>query len=331
MELNTVSGKEEHRDFISRFMLRKKLRQDKIFRWILFLVAGYTIFIIGMLFYTLAEGSTEVFELMGLEFIYGTDWNAVPGRESFGALPYVIGTLLSAAIAMTIAVPISLMIAIFVSEIATFKIGSALGFIVEVLAAVPSVIYGFWALFVFRLWFRDNIEFPLFQTFGDSISIFARTPFGLDILTAGTVLAIMIIPIISAVCRDVIRTVPNSQREAAYSLGTTRWEMIKTAILPYSKSGLLGASILGLGRGIGETILVTMIIGNAQGINAIPDSPFSPSQTIPSAMANQFGESSGVQLSALIGLALILFVVALGVNVLAHFMVSRMVKTVDAR
>jgi phosphate transport system permease protein len=269
MEATSLGQKEERKAFISSFMLRKKLAQDKFFKGIIVLVSGYTLFIVGLLFFTLAEGSIPVFELMGPEFLYGTDWTITPGRESFGILPYVFGTLASAAIAMTFAIPISIFIAIYLSEIANSRIGTVLSFIVELLAAVPSVIYGFWALFVFRSWFRDYIEFPLFDTLGEYVPIFSTTPFGLDLLTAGVVLAIMTIPIISAICRDVIRTVPNSQREAAYSLGATRWEMIKTAVLPYSKSGLLGASILGLGRAIGETILVTMIIGNALGFDAI--------------------------------------------------------------
>ncbi len=169
---------------------------------------------------------------------------------------------------------------------------------------------------------------PLHNTFGDNLSIFARTPFGLDVFTAGIVLAIMIIPIISAVSREVIKAVPHSQKEAAYALGATRWEMVKTAILPYGKSGLLGASFLGLGRAIGETILVTMIIGNAVGLSAIPTSLFSPGQTLSSIIANEFNEASGnYQLSALIGLGLVLFILTLLINVIAIYIVSKVTKS----
>jgi phosphate transport system permease protein len=309
-------------------MLRKRIKQDRIFRLILFAAGGYILVIMGLLFLTLSQGSIPVLEYMGLEFFYGIDWNTVEGRETYGILPYVIGTLVSSAIAMVIAVPVSLMIGIFLSEMTGPRVSTPISFIIEILASVPSVIYGLWAIFVFRFWLVDYVELPLHNAFGDNLFLFARTPFGLDIFTAGIVLAIMIIPIISAVMREIMKTVPDSQREAAYSLGATRWEMVKTAIVPYAKSGLLGASILGLGRAIGETILVTMVIGGVKGAAAIPDSPFAPSNTIAAIIAQNFAEASGLQLSALIGGALVLVILAFGINLLAHFMVSRMVKTV---
>jgi len=260
-------------------------------------------------------------------FLSGTDWNSVEGRESYGALPYIIGTLISSALAVAIGVPISLGIAIFLSEMAPPKASVPLSFIIELLAAVPSIIYGLWALFVFRFWVRDLVETPLHNAFGGSIPFFAKTPFGLDVFTAGIVLAIMIIPIVSSISREVIKAVPNSQREAAYSLGATRWETVRIAIFPYAKSGLLGAAILGLGRAIGETILVTMIIGNTIGISAIPTSLFSQSQTLSSLIANEFNEaSSNLQLSALIGLGAVLLILTMGINVGARLLVSRMVK-----
>ena len=158
------------------------------------------------------------------DLILSTDWNAVSDRESFGALPYIIGTLVSSGIAMAIGVPVSLGIAIFLSEIAGSKLKTSLSFIIELLAAVPSIIYGFWALFVFRFWLVDFVEKPLHNLLGGSIPFFAKTPFGLDVFSAGVVLAIMIIPIISSIVRELLLAVPNSQREAAYSLGATRWE-----------------------------------------------------------------------------------------------------------
>ncbi len=288
----------------------------------------YALFMVVLVFYALSEGSLPIFFKEGINFIIGTDWNSVEGRESFGALPYIIGTLISSSIAMAIAVPISIGIAIFVNEMVPGKIGTVLSFVVELLAAVPSIIYGLWALFVFRFWIVDYIEMPLHNTFGDNLYVFARTPFGLDVFTAGIVLAIMIIPIISAVSREVIKAVPHSQKEAAYALGATRWEMVKTAILPYGKSGLLGASFLGLGRAIGETILVTMIIGNAVGLSAIPTTLFSPGQTLSSIIANEFNEASGsFQLSALIGLGLVLFIMTLFINVISNFIVSKVTKS----
>jgi phosphate transport system permease protein len=195
------------------------------------------------------------------------------------------------------------------------------------LAAVPSIIYGLWALFVFRFWIRDLIEMPLYNAFGRSIPFFGPTPFGLDWFTAGIVLSIMIIPIVSSISREIIKAVPDTQREAAYSLGATRWETVRIAIFPYAKSGLLGAAILGLGRAMGETILVTMIIGNTIGMGAIPHSLFSQSQSLASLIANEFNEaSSNLQLSALISLGTVLLILTMGINVGARILVSRMVK-----
>jgi phosphate transport system permease protein len=306
----------------------KSIFGDKFFKALVVGASIYALLMVALVFYALSQGSLPILYKEGLHFIFGTDWNPVEGRESFGALPYIIGTLISSAIAMAIAVPISIGIAIFVNEMVPGKIGTVLSFIVELLAAVPSIVYGLWALFVFRFWVKDYLELPLHNTFGENLSVFAKTPFGLDIFTAGLVLAIMIIPIISAVSREVIKAVPVSQKEAAYALGATRWEVVKTAILPYGKSGLLGASFLGLGRAIGETILVTMIIGNAVGLSAIPTSLFSSSQTLSSIIANEFNEASGdLHLSALIGLGLVLFIMTLFINVIAIFIVSKVTKS----
>ncbi|TLY00778.1 MAG: phosphate ABC transporter permease subunit PstC [Thaumarchaeota archaeon] len=259
--------------------------------------------------------------------MFGTDWNPVEGRESYGAFPYVIGTLVSSGIAMAIGVPISLGIATFISEISPGKLATPLSFVIELLAAVPSIIYGLWALFVFRFWIRDLIEVPLNNTFGGSVPFFAKTPFGLDVFTAGIVLAIMIIPTVSSIAREVMRAVPNSQREAALSLGATRFETIRMAVFPYGKSGLFGASVLGLGRAVGETMLVTMIIGNALGLGAIPTSLFSPSQTLSSIIANEFNEAvTPLHVSALIGLGGILLVLTIIINIAARLMVARITR-----
>src|SRR4029079_1053964 len=280
----TGLGSKNSRYISSLFVSRNK-RHDKLFSVLVIGAAVYTLLMVGLVAFSVTRGSIDIFSKEGIQFVLQSNWNAVEGREAFGAFPYIIGTLLSSAIAMAIGVPISLAIAIFISEIAPPRIGTPLSFVTELLAAVPSIIYGLWALFVFRFWVRDLIEKPLYDTFHGSLPFFAKTPFGLDVFTAGIVLAIMIIPIISAVSREVIKAVPHSQKEAAYALGATRWEMVKSAILPYGKSGLLGASFLGLGRAIGETILVTMVIGNAVGMSAIPTSLFSPSQTLSSIIA----------------------------------------------
>ena len=184
-----------------------------------------------------------------------------------------------------------------------------------------------WGLFIFRIYFRDIIEKPLHDTFGDSIFLFSGTPFGLDVLSASIILAIMIIPTISAVSREVMMAVPHQQKEAAYMLGSTTWEMFRLAVFPYSKAGLMGASILGLGRAIGETMAVTMLIGNTIGLAAIPQSLFHPSQTMSSIIANEFIEASpaSLHLPALIGVGLVLLLVAMAVSVFAHYIVTRMI------
>jgi phosphate transport system permease protein len=324
----TETNKQDRKKKLSSFFLQGKRKGDKIFHGLVIAAACYTLLMIVLVVFSVGSGSKDIFLKEGFfGFLTGTDWNSVEGRESFGALPYIIGTLISSALAMTIGVPISLGIAIFLSEMAPAKISIPLSFIVELLAAVPSIIYGLWALFVFRFWVRDLIEQPLYNAFGGSIPFFAQTPFGLDVFTAGIVLAVMIIPIVSSISREIIKAVPNSQREAAYSLGATRWETVRIAIFPYAKSGLLGAAILGLGRAIGETILVTMIIGNTIGAAAIPTSLFSQSQTLASLIANEFNEaSSSLQLSALIGLGAVLLILTMGINIGARLLVSRMVK-----
>ena len=197
--------------------------------------ACYTLVMIMLVAFSVGNGSKDVFLREGFfSFLSGTAWNSVEGRESYGALPYIIGTLISSALAVAIGVPISLGIAIFLSEMAPPKASVPLSFIIELLAAVPSIIYGLWALFVFRFWVRDLVETPLHNAFGGSIPFFAKTPFGLDVFTAGIVLAVMIIPIVSSISREIIKAVPNSQREAAYSLGATRWETVRIAIFPYA-------------------------------------------------------------------------------------------------
>ena len=318
-----------HAELVKKLDLqnRKSFIGDKFFKGLVIGASVYTLCMVALVFFALADGSLPIFLKEGINFVTGTDWNAVEGRESFGALPYIIGTLVSSTIAMAIAVPISIGIAIFITEMMKNKLGTILSFIVELLAAVPSIIYGLWGLFVFRFWIRDYIEEPLHNTFG-GFPLFAQAPFGLDVFTAGIILAIMIIPIITAVSREVIKAIPHSQKEAAYALGATRWEMVKTAILPASKTGLMGATFLGLGRAIGETMLVTLVIGNAIGLAAIPTSLFSQSQTLSSIIANEFNEASNdLHLSALIGLGLVLFVITIFINVAAIYIISKVSKS----
>jgi phosphate transport system permease protein len=215
----------------------------------------------------------------------------------------------------------------FISQAPKYLSGP-LSIIIDLLAAVPSIIYGFWGLLVFRDFLLNSIEYPLYDTFGNSMWLFSSAPFGLDIFSASIILAIMIIPTVSAVSREIMTAVPHMQKEAAYMLGATKWEMFKLAIFPYAKTGLIGASILGLGRAVGETMAVTMLIGNATGPSAFPQTLFQSGQTMSSIIANEFIEASpaSLHLPALIGVGLVLLGVAIGINIVAHVLVSRMLK-----
>lgn len=305
----------------------KHWKGDDIFKPLAVAFAFSVIVIIALMVFKLIQGSLPALDRFGLGFVIGVDWNPVTGREAFGVLPYILGTLVTSAIALVIGVPISLGIAVFLAEMAPSVIRTPLSYIIELLAAVPSVIYGLWGLFVFRFWVRDFIETPL-STYLGFIPAFQGTPFGLDILTAGIILAIMIIPTVSSVSREVMMAVPNSQREAAYSIGATRWEVIRIGVLSYARSGLFGATILGLGRAVGETMAVTMVIGNTIGAAALPTSLLKGGQTMASLIANEFNEADPVSLhpSALIGVGLILFVFALVINIFAQLLVWRVLK-----
>jgi phosphate transport system permease protein len=303
-----------------------KLTGDKLFRALTALIASAAVIILVVTAYTLFSGSEQVLQRFGTDFLFGAKWNPVEGREVFGALPYVLGTLATSGIALLIGVPLSLGIAIFLVEMAPKFLRVPVGYLVELLAAVPSVIYGLWGLFIFRYWVLDYVELPLSKYLG-WIPIFSGTPFGLDIFTAGIVLAIMIIPTVASVSKEVISAVPDSIREGAYSIGATKWEVIRHWVLSYGRSGIFGAVILGLGRAAGETMAVAMLIGNATGPNAIPTSLFKPSQTMASLIANGFLEATGpLEKSAYIGVGLILLLLSLLINVVAQVMVTRVLK-----
>lgn len=289
------------------------------------LVASAAVILFATL-YVLATGSTIVLQRFGFDFFTGINWNPVEGRESFGVLPYVLGTLVTSSIALLIGVPLSLGIAIFLAEMAPKAIKVPVSYLIELLAAVPSVIFGLWGLFVLRFWVLNYIEKPINANFS-WIPFLSGTPFGLDLFTAGIILAIMIIPTVSSVSREIISAVPDHIREAAYGIGATKWEVIRYWVLSYGRSGILGAIILGLGRAIGETMAVTMVIGNAIGPNAMPTSLFQPGQTLPSLIANGFLEApTPLEKSAYMGAGLVLLLISLLINIVAHVMVTRILK-----
>jgi phosphate transport system permease protein len=303
-----------------------KLTADNAFKILTAIIAASAAIILTINAYTLTGGSMPVLQRFGAYFFTGTTWNPIEGREMFGALPYVLGTLVTSAIALLIGVPLSLGIAIFLAEMAPKTLKVPISYLVELLAAVPSVIYGLWGLFVLRFWMQNYIETPL-STYLSWIPIFSGTPFGLDILTGGVILAIMIIPTVASVSREVIDAVPDSIREGAYSIGATKWEVITHWVLSYGRSGIFGAAILGLGRAVGETMAVTMVIGNAIGPSAMPTSLFKPGQTMSSLIANGFLESTTpIEKSAYIGVGLILLLLSLLINIAAHLMVTRVLK-----
>jgi phosphate transport system permease protein len=289
-------------------------------------VAASAVVILLITGYVLTTGSVPVVQKLGANFFFGNAWNPVEGRELFGALPYLMGTLVTSGIALLIGVPLSLGIAVFLVEMAPSTLRVPISYLVELLAAVPSVIYGLWGLFIFRYWILDYIEKPL-STYLGWIPIFSGTPFGLDIFTAGVILAIMIIPTVASISKEVISAVPNSIREGAYSIGATKWEVIRHWVISYGRSGIFGAVILGLGRAVGETMAVSMLIGNATGPAAMPTSLFRPSQTMASLIANGFLEATGsLEVAAYIGVGLILLLMSLAINVGAGILVHRVLK-----
>ncbi|MCW4025775.1 MAG: phosphate ABC transporter permease subunit PstC [Candidatus Bathyarchaeota archaeon] len=298
-----------------------KLTGDNIFKVIVAVTATSALIILLINAFVLVDGALPALSKYHFNFITGTNWSS--NLQLYGVLPYILGTLITSGIALLIGVPLSLGIAIFLVEMAPKVIRVPCSYLVELLAAVPSVIFGLWGIFVLRFWVLNNIEKPLHAYLG-WIPLFSDTPFGLDFLTAGIILAIMIIPTIASVSREIISAVPNSIREGAYSIGATKWEVIRYWVLSYGRSGIFGAIILGLGRAVGETMAVTMVIGNAIGPSAMPTSLFQAGQTLPSLIANGFKESTDK--SPYIAAGLVLLIISLIINIVAYFTVTRVLK-----
>lgn len=288
---------------------------DAVFRGTLFLSALLLVVIVAAMIAAMWSRSLLSIEEFGLGFLTSTAWN--PVRGEFGALPFIYGTIVSSLLALLISVPLSIGVAIFLVEQAPRRLARPVAFLVELLAAIPSVVYGLWGIFVLAPFIREHLGPPLALLFGWT-PFFQGTINGIGLLTGGIILAIMITPIISAVVRDVLAAVPVNQREAALALGATQWEKTRV-VLVSAAPGIAGAVILGLGRAIGETMAVTMVIGNRPEISL---SLFDPSYTIASVLANEFTEATGdLYLSALIELGLILFFVTFLVNGLARVLV----------
>ena len=292
---------------------------DKAFEWLTLGMAMVVIVLVFLIGWQLARGSSQAIQKFGFHFLVTSTWD--PVAEQFGALPFIYGTLVSSLIALVIAVPLSIATAVYLTELAPLWIRQPLVSLIEMLAAIPSVILGLWGIFVMIPWLRDY-PFPLLKKAFGWTPLFTGPIYGPSMLAGGIIIAIMILPIIISVSREILRSVPNLQREAAYALGATRWEVTRIAVLSYAKKGLFGAVILGLGRALGETMAVTMVIGNTPQIAA---SLFQPGYTLASVIANEFTEATtDLYLQALFELGLVLFGVTILVNLLAQLLLKTM-------
>src|ERR1700682_6161536 len=299
---------------------------DHIFQFAMLLCGLAVLGLLVLIVYELVVHSGPSWHTFGFKFFAGHDWD--PVNEQFGALPFVYGTLVSSLLALIIAVPLAIGVAVFTTEMCPPVLRGPLSFFVELLAAIPSVIYGLWAIFVLIPILSHHVQPFLARTLGWT-GLFEGPPFGYSMLAAGIILAIMIVPIISSITREVLMVVPQHQREAALALGATRWEMIRIGVLRNARAVIMGGIILGLGRALGETMAVTMVIGNRP---QIVKSLFAPGYTMASVLANEFSEATGnVYLSALVEIGLALFLVTIVVNVLARLLVWSVTRGQPAR
>ena len=290
---------------------------DRIWNALLRALGGAVLVVVGVVLVELVHVAHPALASGASRFLLDRDWDPVAG--SFGALPFIYGTVVTSAIAVSVAVPVSVGLALFLSEMGPRRLRPVVAFAVETLAAIPSVVYGLWGLFILVPLLRGTVEPFLRRTLG-FLPLFQGPAIGLGYLAGGLILSVMILPTIASVTSEVLRTVPPSLREAAFALGATRWEAIRIAVLPYARPGIVGAALLGLGRALGETMAVTMVIGNSPEIHA---SLFAPGYSLPAVIANEFAEATGdLHVGALAGLALVLFGLAFLLNALARLLVG---------
>lgn len=296
---------------------------DRAWSALLLLLGGMVLVVAGVIVLMLLRTAQPLAKVTHVwDFVKGSDWD--PVNDSFGALPFIYGTLVTSALALLMALPVGLGLTIFLTELAPRWARDVVSFGVELLAAIPSVVYGLWGLFVLAPLLREDVEPFLTKVLGPVPllgKLFSGPPLGLGYLTAGVILAIMILPTICSVAVEVVKTVPLPLREASLALGATRWEAVRWSVLPYAKAGIFGVVLLGLGRALGETMAVTMVIGNAPEIHA---SLFAPGYTLPAVIANEFAEASGAtHTAALAGLGLVLFGITFILNAAARLLVRR--------
>jgi phosphate transport system permease protein len=302
---------------------RSKSAGDTRFRLLALAAAVTVLLIFGGVISALLIGAVPAFKAFGFGFIVTEVWK--PTREQFGALGSIYGTLVTSMIAMAIAVPVGIGVAIFLTDLCPRPLRRPIGIAIELLAGIPSIIYGIWGLFVFAPWFQANVQEPVINAVADVPilnTLFGGAPFGIGVFTAGLILSIMILPFISAVTRDVLETVPHVLKEAAYGLGSTSWEVMWRVCLPFTRTGVVGGAMLALGRALGETMAVTFVIGNA---HRIEPSLFAPGTSISATIANEFTEATGeLYTSSLIELGLLLFVITFIVLACAQLMLMRL-------
>jgi phosphate transport system permease protein len=292
---------------------------DKTFEMLCGAMALVVVALVFLVGWQLARDSSLSIQKFGFRFLTTSTWD--PVAEQFGALPFIYGTAVSSLLALIIAVPLSVATAIFLTELAPLWIRQPIASLIEMLAAIPSVILGLWGIFVMIPWLRDY-PFPFLKKWLGWTPLFSGPIYGVSMLAGGIIIAIMILPIITSVSREILRSVPNLQREAAYALGATRWEVTRIAVLSYARKGLFGAVILGLGRALGETMAVTMVIGNTPQIAA---SLFAPGYTLASVIANEFTEATtDIYMQALFEIALVLF----GITILANLLAQLLLRTI---
>lgn len=302
---------------------------DKVFEWLCRGAGVFVLLLLGAIILTLFIGGLPAFRQFGFGFLTSDTWNPVEGRESYGALVPIVGTIVSAILAIVFAVPVAFGIAFFLTELAPVWLKQPLGTAIELLAAIPSIIYGMWGLFVMVPFVQAYIQVALGETFGliPFVGVlFASNSFaGTSLFTAALVLAIMILPFIAATMRDVFQQVPPVYKESAYGLGATRWEVMRGVVLPYTRTSVVGGIMLGLGRALGETMAVTFVIGNA---NRLPSSLFDPSTTIASIVAMEFPESlmGSLKQSSLLALGFLLFVISFIVLAVSRYLLRSRLK-----
>jgi phosphate transport system permease protein len=315
-----------HGRAVQRGLTTRQAVADRAFRVALLGATLLFVVLIAALFFELVRGSWESIVAFGAGFLWSSEWN--PVTNHFGALPFIYGTVVSSAIAIVIASVVGISAAVFLAEFAPAVVARPVSFFIELLAAVPSVVFGLWGLFVLAPILSTTVE-PFLQRYLGFLPLFSGPIYGVGLFTAGLLLALMIVPTVAAIARDLIQAVPHELREASTALGATRWETATRVVLPSARAGIIGACVLALGRALGETIAATMVIGNRPAISA---SVFAPGYTLSSVIANEFTEAtSSIYLSALLELGLILFVVSVVVNGGARILMWSMLRSQGRR